>query len=149
LKPADILLFKGKRGSLVSKAIKFLTNSKVSHAALAYESSEKLIEESLEGVRIFDIEQHPDRSNTIYVMRLHPSKDSMQPVLDAAKSYFKKSEPFALYNLFLLGMLLLYKKFTPGTPMQKVMCKIFKKLAAYIIEYINKHKHPGKLPMVC
>jgi len=149
LKPADILLFRGKRGSLISKAIKFLTNSKVSHAALVYESSEKLIEESLEGVRIFDIEQHPDRSNTIYVMRRISTEDSMQPVLDAAKIYLEESEPFALYNLFLLGMLLLYKKFTPDTPKKEAMCEIFRELAAGIIEYINEQKYRGKLPMVC
>jgi hypothetical protein len=46
-------------------------------------------------------------------------------------------------------MLLLYKKFTPGTRVQKVMLKIFKKLAADIIQYINEHDSHGKLPMVC
>ncbi len=148
LKPADILLFSGEKGSWISEAIMFLTDSPVSHAAMTYTSGEELVEESPPAVQVNDTEKR-FKGRTIYVMRLDPSKDSMVPVLDATTLYLNEAEPYAMSNLYLVGMLLLYKKFSPRTPVQKVMIKIFKKLAGIIIKYINKHKNPDKLPMVC
>lgn len=148
LKPADILLFSGEKGSWISEAIMFLTDSSVSHAAMTYTSSEKIVEESPPAVQVNDAAQR-FKGRTVYVMRIDPSKDSMSPVLDASEGYLNKDEPYAMSNLYLVGLLLLYRKFTPSTQVQKVMLKIFKKLAADIIKYINKHKNPGKLPMVC
>jgi len=144
LKPADILLFSGEKGSWISEAIMFLTDSSVSHAAMTYTSSEKIVEESPPAVQVNDAAQR-FKGRTVYVMRIDPSKDSMSPVLDASEGYLNKDEPYAMSNLYLVGLLLLYRKFTPSTQVQKVMLKIFKKLAADIIKYINKHKNPGKL----
>lgn len=48
-------------------------------------------------------------------------------------------------------MILLYKKFTPDTfpKLKGIMIKIFKKLTANIIDFINQHEMPSKTPMVC
>jgi hypothetical protein len=125
-----------------------LTNSKVSHAAITYTTSDQMIEETPPQVRVSETTERA-KERTVYVMRLDPPLDQMAPVLDAANGYLKESAPYAMSNLYLVGMLLLYKKFSPTSPMQKIMLKIFKKLAAGIIDYINEHKSPGNLPMVC
>lgn len=148
LKPADILLFSGEKGSWISQAIMLLTNSKVSHAAITYTTSDQMIEETPPQVRVSNTSERA-KQRTVYVMRLKPPLDKMTPVLDAANAYLKESAPYAMSNLYLVGMLLLYKKFSPTTPIQKVMLKIFKKLSAGIMDYINEHKSPGNLPMVC
>ncbi|MFG1690719.1 hypothetical protein ACGF5M_00955 [Gemmatimonadota bacterium] len=148
INPADILLFSGEKGSWISEAIMLLTNSPVSHAAMSYTSSDVLVEETPPQVRTSDTASRAE-GRTLYVMRMDPPLDSMTPVLEAADVYLEQPAPYAMSNLYLVGMLLLYKRFTPGTPMQKVMLKIFKKLAAGIMKFINEHESPGKLPMVC
>ena len=46
LKPGDVLLFSGEKGSFISEAIMFLTNSPVSHAALVYSDPANIVEET-------------------------------------------------------------------------------------------------------
>ncbi len=45
--------------------------------------------------------------------------------------------------------MLLYNKFSANSHAQKIIIKILKKLSHSITEYINQHKFPGKLPLVC
>ena len=147
LKPADILLFSGEKDSWISRAIMLLTDAPVSHAALCSETSTTILEETPPAIRASDaVERFSGR--TIYVMRTKREK-SMRPVVDAAMHYLNEQEPYPMSNLYLVGLLLIYRKFTPDTQLKKVMINIFRNLAANMIEFINKHKYPGKLPMVC
>jgi hypothetical protein len=147
LKPADILLFSGEKESWISKAIMFLTDSPVSHAAIASEAPATIVEETPPAIRASSVKERIDH-RTIYVMRSKQQK-SMHPVVNAAMHYLNEKEPYPMSNLYLVGMLLVYRKFTPDTLLKRAMIKIFRILAADIIEFINKHKYPGKLPMVC
>ena len=147
LKPADILLFSGEKESWISKAIMFLTDAPVSHAAIASEAPATIVEETPPAIRASNVKERIDH-RTIYVMRSKQQK-SMHPVVNAAMRYLNEKEPYPMSNLYLVGLLLLYRKFTPDTLLKKAMIKIFRVLAEDMIEFINKHKYPGKLPMVC
>jgi hypothetical protein len=148
LQPGDVLLFSGEEGSLISKAIMWLTDAPVSHAAMAYNPSSIIVEETPPAVQTNPAdERFVDR--TISVMRRTPPQSNYDPVLDAAADYLNAEEPYANANLYLVGALLVYRKFTPDTPLQRIIIKILKKVAASIITYYNEHKYPGKLPMVC
>lgn len=148
LNQADLLLFSGEKGSFISEAIMFLTGSPVSHAALSYKSSSEIIEETPPAVQVNPAEDR-FKDRTIYVMRRKVRPGSMSPVLDAATGYLNNDEPYAMSNLYLVGALLIYKKFTPTSLEQKIILKILEKIAAEIIDYINEKKEPEKLPMVC
>ncbi|GAB6041396.1 hypothetical protein [Endothiovibrio diazotrophicus] len=148
LRPADILLFSGVEGDWISEAIMYLTESKVSHAGMSYRQYREIIDQVPPTVRV--AEAAPAfRGRTIYVNRYDGPERELAPVLDAARGYLNDETPYAWGNLVLLGLLLIYKKFTPGGALRRVMIEIFKKLAAEIITYINQGLHPGKLPMVC
>ena len=124
LKVGDVVLFSAEKGSFISWAITFLTDAPVSHAALFYgdnQAQPSLIEET-------------------------PPAVAINP---AAKSYYNNVEPYDNAGLYMVGMLLIYKKFTPDTLTQKIIIKILKKLTATLDAYINNHQYPGKKPMVC
>lgn len=70
-------------------------------------------------------------------------------MLEAASGSVNDDEPYAMSDLYLVGLLRIYKKFSVSTPVQKAMIMILKRLAAHMIDYINQRKTPGKLPMVC
>jgi hypothetical protein len=148
LKPGDVLLFSGEKGSFISEAIMFLSNAPVSHAAMAYSPSNTIVEETPPAVQTNPAAMRFE-SRKITVMRHKPPQASYVPVLKAATCYLNNQEPYAKSNLYLVGMLLIYRKFTPDTLAQRVIIKLLKKLTAAIIDYYNEHKNPGKLPMVC
>lgn len=149
LKSGDVLLFSGEQDSYISKAIMWLTDSTVSHAAISYTPSSTIVEETPPAIRTGKASVRFD-GRTISVMRLkeNPQPD-YKPVLDAATGYLNDKEPYATANLYLLGMLLIFRKFTPRGRLQEVAIKILKKLTADILDFFNAHRYPGKLPMVC
>jgi hypothetical protein len=150
IKTGDILLFSPEKGSFISWAITFLTDAPVSHAAMFYnEEEQSIIEETPPQVKVsFAVERFKDRE--IYVRRLNVKEDlPLSPVIEKAKSYLNEAEPYDKSGLYMVGLLLIYKKFTPNTSVKKVMTKILKKIATSIIKYIHEQRNPGKLPMVC
>ncbi len=150
LKPADVLIFSGADDS-ISKAIMWLTNSQVTHAALYYTEKGRFIEQTPPSIRFYHLNPDDERfqGRKIYVNRLEIPQASMMPVMNPAIAYLNQETPYANNNLYTLGLILLYKKFRPNTLVKKVMMKIYKKLAVMISDYINKRQTPGKSPMVC
>ncbi|AOE49790.1 hypothetical protein KS2013_1070 [Kangiella sediminilitoris] len=148
LKPGDVLLFSPEEGSWISKAITWLTDAPVSHAAMTYQLPTKLVEETPPAVRIADATlRFVDR--TVHVMRLNKPVDDFKPVMDVAAKYLNGQAPYSMNNLYLLGILLLYKKFTPNDETQKIILKILKSLTERLLDAINQMKYPDKHPMVC
>lgn len=150
LKSGDILLFSPEKGSFISWAITFLTDAPVSHAAMFYnEKDQSIIEETPPQVKIGPaVERFKDRE--IFVRRLNLKEDlSLLPVINKATDYLNDAEPYDNNGLYMVGLLLIYKKFTPNTHVKKIVVKILKKLTASIMEYIHKHQNPMKFPMVC
>lgn len=150
LKVGDVVLFSAEEGSFISWAITFLTDAPVSHAALFYgdyQAQPSLIEETPPAVAINPAAER-FVGRTITVRRLDSSLP-LDPVIAAAQNYYNNTEPYDNAGLYMVGMLLIYKKFTPDTLKQKIIIKILKKLITTLDAYINNHKYPGKTPMVC
>jgi hypothetical protein len=150
LQTADILLFSGKKDR-TSQAIMWLTNSKVTHAAL-YQDQGEIIEETPPSVKTYKLgSDQRFHGREIYVNRLNSQPFFPTPVIKAATTYLNQETPppYAQNNLYLLGLILLYKKFQPNILIKRVMIKIYKSLATRIIDYINQHKSPGNSPMIC
>ncbi|MFD1260746.1 hypothetical protein [Entomomonas asaccharolytica] len=148
LKEGDILLFSAEKGSFISWAITFLTNAPVSHAAMYYNANnQSIIEETPPQVAINDAAKR-FKERIIYVQRLDTNLP-LQPVIDKATNYLNNAEPYDKYGLYIVGLLLIYKKVSLNTRAQKVVIRILKKLTASITNYIHEHKTPGKTPMVC
>lgn len=145
----DVALFAPEKGSFISKAIVWLTGAPVSHAAMVYSdvSPVKLVEETPPAVRIsLAAQRFPGRK--ISVMRF-TSDIPLKPVIEVSSGFVNNEEPYAMDNLYLVGIVLLYRKVSPSGPVQRVILKILKKLTVEIMEYLDKHKYPDKEPMVC
>lgn len=160
LNPADVLLFSGVQDDWISRAIMALTGSPISHAALWYRDGVNIIEEvGAEGTNPGGVEINPATTRfegrNITVRRSIRATQSMGPntlpVLDAADVYKEKGEPFAMSNLVIVGILLLYKKLPHTMPpaLQSIVTSILEKLAQKLMDEINEHKTPGKQPMFC
>lgn len=148
LKPGDILLFSPEKGSFISWAITFLTDAPVSHAAMFYdEKKQSIIEETPPQVAINNAGER-FKGREINVRRLKEDLP-LYPVIEASISYLNDEEPYDNSGLYMVGLLLIYKKFTPNTLVQKAMVKILKKITASIVKYIHEHQNPDKSPMVC
>lgn len=148
LNEGDVLLFSPEKGSFISWAITFLTNAPVSHAAMLYQKQPlNIIEESPPQIAVNEA-LHRFRDRTIYVYR-HASQQTLSPVIDAATHHRNNLQPYDNASLYTVGILLLYKKFSLPTLAQKVTLRILKKLTATLTQYLQQHKNPGKIPMVC
>lgn len=45
----------------------------------------------------------------------------LSPVIEKAQNYLNNAEPYDHSGLYTVGLLLVYKKFTPNTPVKKTM----------------------------
>jgi hypothetical protein len=146
LLPGDILLFSGEPESPISDSITYLTKSAVSHAAMVFDDSYEIIEETPPAIHINSVKARIN-GGKISVMRHHPKKKNYAPVLDIARNYLNFNRPYSHSGLYTLGLLLLYRSFTPGRRSQKVIVKIFKKLTSELLDYVDRFLYPGKSPM--
>ncbi len=143
----DVLLFSAEKNSAISQIISWLTNSSVSHAGMYYSKDKfSFINQNPPQVAIGQVDKTKNR--TIYVYR-HNSSLPTEPVINAATRYLNNKDPYDMAELYFIGLLLLYKKVSIPNRTQKIIIMILKKLTASIVEHINKHKNPGKNPMVC
>ena len=119
LQPGDILLFSGAKDR-ISQAIMLLTDSLVTHSALSYTENDRIVEETPPSVRIFQLDINDERlkGRKIYVHRFKTHQNSLAPVLNAATAYLNQETPYANNNLYLLALILVYKKWAP-TPWLK------------------------------
>jgi hypothetical protein len=148
LKKGDILLFSPEKRSFTSWAITFLSGADVSHAAMFYnKDDETIIEETPPRVAISPAGKR-FAGRRIHVNRLKKIAD-LDEVISVSHKYLNGKECYDKTGLYLVGKMLIYKKFTPNTRMQKIVVKILKKITAYMVSYINEQKKLGKLPMVC
>ncbi len=148
LQPGDVLLFSGKHGCMISESIMHLTESPVSHAAMAHITPADIVEETPPAIKISNAWDRFE-GRKISVMRQFPPQRSYMPVLNAANGYLNENQPYSNGDLYILGLFLIYKKFSPGVNTQMVMVKIFKKLASELLGYACLHANYGSVPMVC
>lgn len=144
--PADILLFEGD-DSFIDVAIRQLTNSKITHAALAYQTG-VLADAGPTGIALHALTDDP-KGRIIHVRRLPKAAQAPGPVLEAARNYLSQGEPFNMPGLLLVGVLLLYKKVTPSPLVRAAVLPILKRLVHGLDEWIQKVRTPGKQAMFC
>jgi hypothetical protein len=125
-----------------------LTDAPVSHAAMFYdEIKHSIIEETPPQVAVNNAGER-FKGREISVRRLKEDLP-LSPVIEASTSYLNDAEPYDNSGLYMVGLLLIYKKFTPNTFVQKAMVKILKKITTSIVKYIHEHQNSEKSPMVC
>lgn len=145
LKPADVLLFEGEDDT-IDNAIMFLTHSKLTHAALYYRTG-ALADAGLSGIGVHALSDDP-KGRRIHARRMGVELDP-GPVLAAAKGYVDNGEPYDKPGLVMVGLILIYKKFTPTSLVQKAAIALLKRICASVDKWINEHYQHGKKPMVC
>ena len=148
LHPADVLLFSPEKKSFISWAITFLTDAPVSHAALYFNTTPPTIIEETPPQVSENPAQKRFHGRTIHVYR-HTSTAPLLPVIDAARLHLNNQEPYDHAGLYMVGLLLMYKKFSITSQKQQIIIRILKKLTATITHYLQQHQTPGKQPMVC
>jgi hypothetical protein len=146
IRQGDILLFDGEH-DWIDEAIMFLTNSKVTHAAMCVRDG-ALADAGLSGVGRHAFSQDP-AGRGIHVRRLLDAALPTSPLAMAADHYVAEVDPYDKPGLVLLALILLYKKFTPSSPTQKLLTILFKGVAARLDKWIDSWLYKGKTPMVC
>ncbi|EFN6235616.1 hypothetical protein FVI09_24600 [Escherichia coli] len=148
LSPVDVLLFSPEKNSFISQAITFLTNANVSHAALYFHSVPSTIIEETPPQISESLAEKRFRERTIYVYR-HISAPFLDPVITAAGQHLNNQEPYDNSGLYMVGLLLMYKKFSMTSKKQRAIIRILKKLTITLTRYIQKRQTPDKHPMTC
>lgn len=148
LQPGDILLFSGE--SMISELIKLLSGGGESHAAMAFTEPDTLVHE---------IPQHAQtgqmselfKTRKVSVMR--PSgnlkESTRNGIMLAAAAFVDAEEPYPMSTIYLLGLMIIYRRVRPNAKQQKYEAMIVRRVIAEIEAYLSKRNYPGKLPMVC
>lgn len=152
----DVLLFEGMKNDAISFAIMFLTDSSVSHAAMLYseETDQKpatLVHEASPKIPVSIMEaagSFGDRQITIRRLTKEPTYGS-QPLIDAADRYLLEKAPYNNNGLYLVGILLIYKKVAPDTVTSRIIAQILKLAAKLLTQYLNSKRFPAQHPMTC
>ncbi len=151
LRAGDVILFPPHKGDFIAQAIAFLTDGEVNHAALCYpENGTLMIAESIlkDGLVLNPFQEHIDTEYPLRVCRRKEQND-MRPVLLAARKYLEEKNAYPNFNLGLLGVLLLFKKFAPHTWQNKVVYSFAMLVAGELMQLVRKRKYADKHPMSC
>lgn len=146
LRVGDILVFPAPEGSKLSQAIALLTDSSVSHAALMYKVGDELLiaESTIGGIRLTEL---PDEQP--FVRRYHLNAEELNKLLNSIEHYIQDETDYAYIDLVLLGILLVYKKFSKKTLTNKIFYTFLEHIARLLAEAVNNLLSKGKIPMVC
>lgn len=141
----DIIIFKAEDDWL-SKAIALLTDSDVSHAAMAY-SDHSIVEVGAKGIAVNSI-AFTD-GDSAYIMHLKGEPDPA-PLIRSADNYLNAKVRYDFPGLFLLAGLLIYKKITPSSRLLSACGLIFSAAALKLDEFLQQAgRHPDEPAMVC
>lgn len=144
LEEGDVLLYSGT--GLLSDAIKFFTNSDVSHVGLYLGGAGSgMIGEAVDAGVIRDTrEQSFPGHNWVVVHRLRDKRD-MAPVLNRGNYYLDQRLRYAYPQLVFLAMLLLLKRVRPSG----VLGKMVQAVSVAAAEALNRFLESGKELMIC
>lgn len=146
LRVGDILVFPAPEESKLSQAIALLTDSSVSHAALMYKIDDELLiaESTIGGIRLTPL---PDEQP--FVRRYHLNAEELNKLLNSIEHYIQDETDYAYVDLVLLGILLVYKRFSKKTLTNKIFYTFLEHVARLLAETVNNLFSKGKIPMVC
>lgn len=155
IRPGDVLLFTTD-DSWLDKIITYLCDSQYVHAAMGFSPDPndrpdyaRVINETLRGVIFVKLDDADIFAPREMLIRRHKSATELSPVIASAKQYFEQAEPYPEENLVFVALLLLYRKVTPDSVLQRAMIRYLKWVTKKILTFINEHRFPGKKPMVC
>lgn len=146
LKVGDILLFPAPKDSWLSQAIAVLTDSSVSHAALLYEKGETY---TIAEATIGGIKYTPFPDECPFVRRREMTAEQLNNLLRAMENYITHDNDYGYADLALLGLLLLYKKFTKKTIANVAFYSFLKMISGLLLEATQKMFSKDKYRMVC
>ena len=155
LNAGDILVCEADWNSYISKVISFLTSSRFSHIAMVYAVNEtnpdlnSLVDAGASEARPIKT-SYLDEKRNVYVKRMLPKTKNIEiienKIISTATEYMDKGVPYNMNELYTLGLLLVYKKFTLNTFTQKILIKYFKKLCTFIKD---KNYPENMKPVTC
>ena len=144
LKAADILLYRSD--SVVSRAIRFVDDTEVSHAGLYL--GDGTVGEALTngGLQRQPFQRSITGSQWVAVRRLANTPPAMQPVLDKAENYLNHGERYAFGQIFLLAGICLLRRANLSNPLVRRMAQaVIDKAAAFV----RRCQSDGTQPMIC
>lgn len=152
LRAGDVILFPPHKGDFIAQAIAFLTDGEVNHAALCYpdDKGELKIAESIlkDGLVLNPFAEHIEEEYPLRICRMNGISD-MTPVLNSAKKYLEEKNAYPNFNLGLLGLLLVFKKFAPHTWQNAIVYKFCVIVSQKLMELVRNIRHHNEHPMSC
>ena len=149
IQPGDVLLFSYEKDDFISSMIAFLTNSSVSHAAMGYATPPcQIVEETPPRVSVNDAAER-FRGRTITVRRLKDPTLPVAPLIAAAEAHLNNLDPYSDAGLYLLGIVLLAKKFVPKVNQEATIERLLELCCVALTTFLDSRKDPQKLPMTC
>lgn len=151
LRAGDVILFPPHKGDFIAQAISFLTDGEVNHAALCYPEGDCLkVAESIlkDGLVLNPFAEHIESDYPLRICRFKGTLD-VNPVLEAAKKYLDEKNAYPNFNLGLLGLLLVFKKFAPHTLKNRIVYGFCTWVAGKLMLLVREKKYAGKHPMSC
>lgn len=152
LRAGDVILFPPHKGDFIAQAIAFLTDGEVNHAALCYpdDNGELKIAESIlkDGLVLNPFAKHIEKEYPLRICRMNGISD-MTPVLNSAKKYLEEKNAYPNFNLGLLGLLLVFKKFAPHTWQNAIVYKFCVIVSQKLMELVRNIRHHNEHPMSC
>ena len=145
----DVVLFSYEKDDFISSMIAFLTDSSVSHAAMGYDVARHLIVEETPPQLSVNHADERFKGRTITVRRLKDETLSVEPLIDAANAHLQNAEPYSDCGLYLLGVVLIAKKFIPKVGQDETLTRLLELCCVVITTMLDKCKNPGKVPMTC
>lgn len=149
LQKGDLILFFAGE-TWLSKSIAYLTNAKVTHAAMVY-SEDSIVEILADGPQVnkISLADNAQQGHEAYLMRHIPELD-FAPLKQSADGYLQSDAFYDFPGLFLLGGLLIYHKIIPSPQILKCTELILEAGILMLDRFIHQKllHHTGK-PMVC
>lgn len=158
LQKGDVLLFEGMKDDFISAAIMFLTDSNVSHSAMTYHEKDgaqdaTLVHEASPKVPVSVKEATKTFGDRPITVRRLTRPVEQQKLIAAADRYLLEKAPYNNNGLYLVGIILIYKKMSPFFIKNKKISFLMEKLlrlsAKLVTHYINSKKFPKNHPMTC
>lgn len=158
LQKGDVLLFEGMKDDFISAAIMFLTDSEVSHSAMTYhekdgEQQASLVHEASPKVPVSVREAAKTFGDRAITVRRLTQEVDPQKLIAAADRYLLEKAPYNNNGLYLVGVIMIYRKISPFFIKNKKISRWLEKLlrlaAQLATHYINSKKFPKNHPMTC
>ncbi len=145
LLPGDVLIFRAG-DDWIGKAIAWLTDSDVSHAAVMMENGD-MAEMISSGIRVGKVEAREGRS--VQVMRMRPEKD-MAAVVAATKTYVECGTRYDFPAQAILAGLAVYRRIRPTPRLAAILDLVLQAACVELDKLIQQIvlKNPDKA-MVC